>query len=125
MRAAKSGNDEQKTQYPFCFAGHPHLYPDTHGNPDMELLLGTFLGLVTLLCAVAIYTEFRYKLNSLDARVRKLEEAKQKRINYESLESLENAIAAFDVLAREIEIKQSVLDNLKEHLFKARNPGKK
>ncbi len=91
----------------------------------MELLLSAFLGLVALLCAVAIYSEFRGRLNCLDARVRRLEEAKQKRINYESLEELENAIAAFDVLEREIEFKRTVLDNLREHLLRARNPGSK
>lgn len=80
---------------------------------------------VVLLCVAAVYVEFRGKLHNLDERVRKLEEAKQKRINYESLIELENAIAAYDVLAREIEIKQNVLDNLREHLFKARNPGKR
>jgi len=54
----------------------------------MEILLA-ILGALTLLCLVALYAEFVGRLNRLDARVRRLEEAKQKRINYESLEEID------------------------------------
>ncbi len=64
-------------------------------------------------------------MRRLDERVRKLEEARQKRINYESLEEIDNAFAALIVVEREIEIKRIALDNLREHLLRARNPGRK
>jgi hypothetical protein len=91
----------------------------------MTDLVAVFFGVVALLCAAAIYSEFRGRLNRLDERVRKLEDAKQKRINYESLEEIDNAFAALIVVEREIEIKKNALDNLREHLVRARNPRRK
>lgn len=91
----------------------------------MELLLAIFLGIVALLCATVLYMDIRSKLTCLDARVRKLEEAKQKRLNYESLEEIDNAFAALLVVEREIEIKENALENLRAHLLRARNPGNK
>jgi hypothetical protein len=88
-------------------------------------LIAAFLGAAALLCAVGIYVEFRGKLEHLDRRVQKLEEAGQKRINYQSLEELDNAFAALIVVEREIEIKKNALDNLRSHLLRARNPGSK
>ncbi len=75
--------------------------------------------------AALLYQENARRMRALEARITKLEEAKQKRINYESLEEIDNAFAALIIVEREIEIKRIALDNLREHLLRARNPGRK
>ncbi len=87
--------------------------------------MNIFLGVIAILLAALLYQENARRMKALEARIARLEEARQKRINYESLEEIDNAFAALIVVEREIEIKKNALDNLREHLLRARNPGRK
>ncbi len=90
----------------------------------MELLLGIFLGLATLLCAVAVYAEFRSKLHSLDERVKKLEESRAGKVNY-IFEQIDHAFSALVVAEYRNEVEKKALDNAREYMTRARNPNKK
>jgi len=88
-------------------------------------------GLGILYCTVELYKYLKgeiYRLDDsvtdLDERVKRMEDAGQKRINYKTLEALEDAFAALDVMDREIEFDKSLIANMRAHLFKARNPQK-
>ena len=97
----------------------------------MNLLLSICFGVAAVLCAIALYVEIRSKLHHIEAdhkalneRVQKLEIANPKRINLNSLEEIEHAMAELAVLRMDAEIKVDRIDNVIGHLAKAHTPTK-
>lgn len=86
--------------------------------------LSVLIGFLAGVFLTALFMEFRHHIHALEERLSLMERAKQKRLNYVSLEEIEHAMAALDVMDRELEFKRSVLDNAKAHLAKAHNPEK-
>ena len=80
------------------------------------------IGFVACLLVAALYSEFRAKVNGLERRIDKLEKANQKRMNYKTMEGIENALLALDAEMRETDLKRDFLDNAVAWLVKARNP---
>lgn len=78
-----------------------------------------------MLLAVALYQEMTRSLHSLDERVKKLEVANPKRINYQSLEEIENAMSELVVFEMEQDLKAERIASIKAHLAKAHTPPKK
>lgn len=94
-----------------------------------NLLLTICFGLAAALCAAALYVEIRSKLHgiqteqrALTERVQKLEQANPKRINLNSLEEIEHAMAELVVLRMDAELKVERIDNVMGHLTKAHTP---
>lgn len=94
-----------------------------------ELLFTLCLGVVAFVCAVALYVEIRSKMHSiqveqkaLNERVHKLELANPKRINYQSLEEIENALAELAVLEMDNDLRAERIASIKLHLAKAHTP---
>ena len=95
-------------------------------------------GLGVLYCAVELYkflrseiarlddtvTELDDTVTELNERVQTMADAGRKRINYQTLEALEDLCAALDVMDRELEFDKSLIANARAHAFKARNPQK-
>lgn len=91
----------------------------------MTLSISILLGAVAILLAVALYKEMTNQLHSLDERVKKLEEANPKRINYQSLEEIENAMSELVVFEMEQDLKAERIKSIKAHLAKAHTPTTK
>lgn len=89
---------------------------------DAYLIFTLCIGVVAFVCAAALYAEFRSKIHGIEARVRKLEEANPKRINLNSLEEIEHAMAELVVLRMDAELKVERIDNVMGHLTKAHTP---
>lgn len=88
-------------------------------------------GLLALYCAIELYKHLRgeiFKLNDsvgeLDERLVKMEQAQQKRINYQSLEEIEHAMTALMVLQEDLKTRSNMIENAIEHLSKAHTPKK-
>ena len=88
------------------------------------IFLAVFLGVVAALLVVALYQEQVRKIESLDERVKKLEAANPKRINYQSLEEIENAMSELVVLEMEHDLRVERIASIKAHLAKAHTPTK-
>ena len=84
--------------------------------------LQLFFGFLAGVSVTALYFELRHRVRSMEERLKRLEEANQKRMNYRTMEGIENALLALDAEMRETELKRDFLDNAIAWLTKARNP---
>jgi hypothetical protein len=91
-------------------------------NANALLLL---FGVIAVFSAGYLYKEYRDRMKALETRVKKLEEAGQKRINYSSLTEIEHAMSGLVVLREELNFKTSIVDNIIAHLSKAHTPKAK
>ena len=89
------------------------------------MMLTLLMGLTALISMVALYMENSRRLHRLDERIRKLEEAGQKRINYRSLEEIENAMTALALHRTDLELQMNIVDNAVVHLSRAHTPTRK
>jgi hypothetical protein len=64
-------------------------------------------------------------ISSMEKRIAKLEEANVKRINYRSLDELENMMAGIVLLENKADFEKMVIDNIRAHAERARNPNPK
>ena len=95
---------------------------------EIKFLLLIVIGILTVMAALGAMREYmgtKSKVESLEERMKKLEEANRKRMPYAAYEELLNAMAALDVHEREIDFEKSVMENAKAHLTKAMSAGTK
>lgn len=97
-----------------------------------ELILTLCFGVAAFILALALYVEIRSKMRNIEVeqkalneRVKKLEEANPKRINYQSLEEIENAMSELVVLEMEHDLRAERITSIKAHLSRAHTPNKK
>lgn len=83
------------------------------------------LGVLAGLIAAGLYFSFKYEVRDLVKRVKLLEEATSQRMNYKTMEGIENAEAALLKAQREVNFNQDLLNNVMAHLRHARNPEEK
>lgn len=95
-------------------------------------IISLIAGLMALYCAIEIYKHLRneiFQLNDsvfeLDERVKKMEEAGQKRINYRSLEEIEHAMSEMMMLRMDKQTEIDRIDNIMGHMSKAHTPKQK
>lgn len=81
--------------------------------------------ILVILSAIGLYYGFSNKIKELEARLKKLETANAKRLNYHAFESLLDAMAALDKEKTEMEFHVSLIDNAQAHLRKAMKVGTK
>ena len=91
----------------------------------IKILLVLILAAIVVLCAVLLYLHFAKRLNDLEARVAKMEEANKKRMPYEAMDALIDAMATVNVMEREEAFKLSLIENLKAHITSSMAVGTK
>lgn len=84
--------------------------------------MNILIGIIAVLLAALLWQEFSHRMKALEIRIARLEESKQKKINYESMEEMDNAFAALVIVESVLEIIQKALENLRAHMTRARNP---
>lgn len=85
------------------------------------------LNLILLLAGMALGAGIAgalFAIRGLQARVRQLEEASQKRLPYRSADEIENSTAALLKAIAETSYRRDLLENALAHLQSARNPDR-
>lgn len=83
------------------------------------------LGFVAGVCVACLFMEMRLRVRLMEQRLKDLENANQKRMNYKTMEGIENALLALDAEKREIDLHRDFVDNAIAWLVDARNPKEK
>lgn len=93
---------------------------------DTLLIVALILsGFTTVLLINEVRKNQNAKIKQLEERISKLETANHKRINYTSLEDLENAMTALMILREDLSIRSNIVENAMAHLAKVHTPTKK
>lgn len=95
---------------------------------EIKLTLGLLLGLLIVLSAILFFHEhmaLKSKVDGLEQRMVKLEQAKNKRMPYEAFESILDARAALNKEKEEFQFFVSLIENAEAHLEKAVTVGTK
>lgn len=98
------------------------------GRMEIKLTLGLLLGLLIVLSAILFFHEhmaLKSKVDGLEQRMVKLEQAKNKRMPYEAFESILDARAALNKEKEEFQFFVSLIENAEAHLEKAVTVGTK
>lgn len=88
----------------------------------MSVMSGVIIGVLGVGLFFVLYQGWRQEMRALNARVRRLEEAGQKRVNYRSLEELEHAMATLAVYRTQHEFEEKLLETVTAHLERAHTP---
>jgi uncharacterized membrane protein YhiD involved in acid resistance len=109
----------------------------------MDPLTTTILAIVAILAVIGLYHQLDQQLKDADQQVRatvtkvrelvermqkleadneKLKEANHYRINFDSLQELDNATAVLSALDDQMELRREFVHNALEHMRRARNP---
>lgn len=91
-----------------------------------------FIGLLSMLCAALVYERERNRQKEVDRlnaekaelkqMVAKLAEAQQARVNYKTLENLENAMAQLAAAEIHMETEAALLGSVRDFLARAHTP---
>lgn len=84
---------------------------------SIAVIIGVFIGGAVIGMYQAIC--------NMEKRIAKLEEANAKRMNYRSLEELEDMMAGIVLLENRTDMEKAVLENIRAHAERARNPNPK
>jgi len=83
------------------------------------------MNIIAILLGLAVLGAFYLLYQGHEKRISRLEDAQQKRINYSSLEEIENAMAELAVLEAETDMRKERIESVRKHLSKAHTPKEK
>lgn len=99
-------------------------------NPYVLPVILFLVGLAAILATLELYRILRSENQNLrrdvcdmKSRIIRLEEASIKRVNYQTLEEIEHAMAELAVLDTEHNLRGSRIASIREHLSKAHTPN--
>lgn len=95
---------------------------------EIKFLLLIVIGILTVMAALGAMREYmgtKSKVESLEERMKKLEEANRKRMPYEAFERILDARAALNKEKEEFQFFVSLIENAEAHLDKAMSAGTK
>lgn len=98
------------------------------GLMEMKLALGILIGTLIVVSAILFFREhmqLKNKVNEIEKRMEKLEQAKNKRMPYEAFENILDARAALSKEKEEFMFFVSLIENAEAHLEKAVKAGTK
>jgi hypothetical protein len=87
----------------------------------MTSLLYFFAGAFAMGCLMRVYQ----KITDMQAKIEKLEKAQQVRVNYKSLEEIENAMAELAVYDMDLDLQKERVRTIRHYLSKAHTPTSK